>query len=125
MESLASFQSLSSMAVGPVLMMNWRRVATYFPAVERFIDKIDVDVVLQLVFGTRLGLSGLGLLSTLALSHVVWSIWKAVRNSIVGICYSKCSVPETTDLYDQIVEWVTQNPRFYSVATGQIVSRHE
>lgn len=109
------------MAIGPVLMMNWRSVVAYFPAVEQFIDSLDVDVVIRFILGTRLGLSGLGLVGTFLLLHLVWSAWTSIRKVALRWCYTKCSVPEGCSLYDQIVEWIVKNPRFHSVSTGQIV----
>lgn len=114
-------QSLSSMAIGPVLMMNWRSVVAYFPAVEKFIDGFDVDVVIRFVLGTRLGLSGLGLVGTLLLLHIAWTAWTAIRKLVLVWFYTKCSVPEACSLHDQILEWIVKNPRFHSVSTGQIV----
>ncbi|KAJ4405040.1 hypothetical protein N0V82_010384 [Gnomoniopsis sp. IMI 355080] len=120
MESLPSFQSLSSMAIGPVLMMNWRSIVAYFPAVEQFVNDLSVDMLLQLVLGTRLGLSGLGLFSTLLLAHFAYSAWRAVRTVALGYCYTKCSVSQNESIHGEIVEWITRNPRFQSISTGQV-----
>lgn len=109
------------MAIGPVLMMNWRSVIAYFPAVERFIDSLDVDVVIRFILGTRLGLSGLGAVGTVILLHLVWTAWTAIRSLALAWCYTKCSVPDGCSLHDQIVEWIVKNPQFQSVSTGQVV----
>lgn len=120
MESLPSLQSLSSMAIGPVLMMNWRSIVAYFPAVEQFVNDLSVDMLLQLVLGTRLGLSGLGLFSMLLIAHFTYSAWRAVRTVALDSCYTKCSVSQNENMYSEIVEWITRNPRFQSISTGQI-----
>lgn len=125
MESLPSLQSLSSMAIGPVLMMNWRSIIAYFPAVEHFINTLNVDVMIQLVLGTRLGLSGLGLFSTLVFAHFAYTAWTAVRKMALLYCYTMCSISQECSLHDNIIEWITRNPRFHAVSTGRIRIRYE
>lgn len=113
------------MAIGPVLMMNWRSIVAYFPAVEQFINNLNVEVLLQLVLGTRLGLSGLGLFSTLLLAHFAYIAWRAIRTLALSYCYTKCSVSESNSMYEEIMEWITRNPRFQSISTGQIKIKYE
>lgn len=113
------------MAIGPVLMMNWRSIVAYFPAVENFINTLNVDVLIQLVLGTRLGLSGLGLFSTLLIAHCAYSAWSALRTMALAYCYTKCSISQHIDLYDEVVEWVTRNPRFRTVSTGHITFKYK
>lgn len=125
MEALNSLQSLSSVAIWPVLMMNWRSIVAYFPAVERFIDGLNVDVLVQLVLGTRLGLSGLGLLFALALAHLAYSAYRALRDLAMLSCYTKCSISEHSTMHDHIVSWITRNPQFRSITTGEVVMRYD
>lgn len=113
------------MAIGPVLMMNWRSIVAYFPAVEQFINDVSVDMLVQLVLGTRLGLSGLGLFSTLLLAHLAYSAWRAARTLALGSCYTKCSVSQDNSMYEEILEWITRNPRFQSISTGRIKFRYD
>lgn len=125
MEAFSSFQSLSSVAVWPVLMMNWRSIVAYFPAVGRFIDGLNVDVLMQMVFGTRLGLSGLGILTSLALAHFAYSAYLALRNIALTTCYTKCAISEHSSMHDQLLEWIMRNPKFQSVSTGEIVMKFD
>lgn len=105
-------------------MMNWRSIVAYFPAVENFINNLNVDVLIQLVFGTRLGLSGLGLFSALLIAHFAYSSWTALRTMALAYCYTKCSISQEISLYDEIVEWVTRSPRFHTVSTGHITFKY-
>lgn len=125
MDALNSLQSLSSVAIWPVLMMNWRGILAYFPTVERFINGLNVDVLIQLVLGTRLGLSGLGLISTLALLHFSYSAYRTIQGLVLVTCYTKCSIAEGSTMYDQITDWITRNPRFRSVNTGQFIAKYD
>lgn len=125
MDALNSLQSLSSVAIWPVLMMNWRSILAYFPAVERFVDGLNVDVLIQMVFGTRLGLSGLGLLASLALAHLAYSTYRILRDVALATCYTKCSISENSNMHDQVVDWITRNPKFHSVNTGEVIVRYD
>lgn len=125
MDAFNSLQSLSSVAIWPVLMMNWRSILAYFPALESFVNGLNVDVLIQLVLGTRLGLSGLGLISTLALLHISYSAYRTIQDLALATCYTKCSVSEGSAMYDQITEWITRNPRFRSVNTGEFITKYD
>lgn len=125
MEALNSLQSLSSVAIWPVLMMNWRSIVAYFPAVESFIEDLNVDVLVRLILGTRLGLSGLGLLFTIALAHFTYSAYRTLRDLALVNCYTKCSISEDSSMYDHIESWITRNPQFNTVTTGEISMRYD
>lgn len=125
MSALNSLQSLSSVAVWPVLMMNWRSIVGYFPAVERFINDLNVDVLIQMVLGTWLGLSGLSLLLSLALAHSAYSTYKTVRDLALATFHTKCSISESSGMYSQVVRWITRNPKLRSVNTGRVIGRYD
>lgn len=125
MEAFSSLQSLSSVALWPVLMMNWRSIIAYFPAVERFISGFNMDVMIRMVFGTWLGLSVLGFLATVAMAHVAYSAWGIIRDLALLTCYTKCSISEDSSLYDQIMDWITRNPRFQLVNTGEVIEQSD
>lgn len=124
MEALNSLQSLSSVAIWPVLMMNWRSIVAYFPAVERFINNLNIDVLMQMVLGTWLGLSGLGFFACLALGHSAYSIYKTLRNLALVNFYTKCSITKNSTMYHHVVDWVNRNPKFQAVHTYKITVRH-
>lgn len=125
MDVLASLQSLSSMAIWPVLMMNWRSIVAYFPAFERFIDGLNVDILIHMILGTRLGLSGLSLLSFLALAHLTYSAWRTIRRLALVTCYTKICMSQSSPMFQQVVDWMTRNcSKFQYINTGQVSFNH-
>lgn len=125
MDALPSLQSLGSVAIWPVLAMNWQSILAYFPAVERFINGLNVDILIEMILGTWIGWSGLALLSALTLSHFAYSTWKTLRNLALVTFYTKCSIEESSSMHDQVLDWITRDSRFHTVSTNKLVLRYD
>lgn len=123
MDVSSSIRGLSSVAIGPVLMMNWRRIVAYFPAVERLIDGLDSEKLLHALLGTRTGLSMLGVLGSVVAAHFLHLAWNGAWRLVMGNFYTKCSLSEHSTLHDQVLSWVTKNPKFQSATTVKIMDR--
>ncbi|KAI7776807.1 hypothetical protein LA080_004463 [Diaporthe eres] len=123
MDVSSSLRGLSSVAIGPVLMMNWRRIVAYFPAVERLIDGLDSEKLLHALLGTRTGLSMLSVLGSVVAAHLVHLAWNSAWRLVMGNFYTKCSLSEHSTLHDQVLSWVTKNPKFQSATRVKIMDR--
>lgn len=123
MEVFPSLRGLSSVAIGPVVMMNWRRIVAYFPAVERLIDGMDSEKLLHALLGTRTGLSMLGVLGSVMAAHFLHLAWNGAWRLVMGSFYTKCSLSEHSNLHDQVLNWITKNPKFQSATTVKIMDR--
>lgn len=111
------------MAIGPILMMNWRRIVAYFPAVERLIDGMDSEKLLHALLGTRTGLSMLGVLGSLTAAHFLRLAWNAAWRVVMSSFYTQCSLSEHSNIHDQVLSWITKNPKFQSATTVKIMDR--
>lgn len=120
---VSSLKGLSSVAIGPVLMMNWRRIVAYFPAVERLIDGLDSEKLLQALLGTRTGLSMLGVLGSVVAAHFLHMAWNGAWSLVMRSFYTKCSLSEHSTIHDQVLSWITKKPKFQSATTVKIMDR--
>ncbi|KAH8757329.1 P-loop containing nucleoside triphosphate hydrolase protein [Diaporthe sp. PMI_573] len=123
MEVFQSLGGISSVAIGPILMMNWRRIIAYFPAVERLIDGLDSEKLLHALLGTRTGLSMLGVLGSLTAAHFVHLAWNSAWRIVMSSFYTKCSLSEHSNIHDQVLSWITKNPKFQSATRVKIMDR--
>lgn len=123
MDVIPSLRGISSVAIWPVLMMNWRRIVAYFPAIERLVDGLDSERILHALLGTRAGLSMLGLLSSLTAAHFLHLSWNAAWRLAMITFNTKCSLSEHSNIHDQVLSWVTKNPKFRSATRVKIMDR--
>lgn len=123
MDVFQSLGGISSVAIGPILMMNWRRIVAYFPAVERLIDGMDSEKLLHALLGTRTGLSMLGVLGSLTAAHFLRLAWNAAWRVVMSSFYTQCSLSEHSNIHDQVLSWITKNPKFQSATTVKIMDR--
>lgn len=123
MDVFPALSSLSSVAIGPVVLMNWRRIVAYFPAVERLIDGLDSEKLLHAMLGTRTGLSMLGVLGSVVAAHFLHMAWNGAWRLVMGTFYTKCSLSEHSNIHDQVLSWITKNPKFQSATRVKIMDR--
>lgn len=123
MDVFPALSSLSSVAIGPVVLMNWRRIVAYFPAVERLIDGLDSEKLLHAMLGTRTGLSMLGVLGSVVAAHFLHLAWNGAWRLVMGTFYTKCSLSEHSNIHDQVLSWITKNPKFQSATRVKIMDR--
>lgn len=102
---------LSSVALWPVLM-NWRSMVSYVPPLEHFVSQNE-DWVKDFIrnflaswYGALLGIA----LCTSLLSYLGHTVWKSLRAIVLSNWHTKCSIPIECPAYDQVYNWVKENP---------------
>ncbi|POS70763.1 hypothetical protein DHEL01_v210844 [Diaporthe helianthi] len=125
MDVFQSIGGISSVAIGPILMMNWRRIVAYFPAVEKLVEGLDSEKLLHAVLWTRTGLSLLGVLGSLTAAHLLHLAWNSVWRIVMSTFYTKCSLSEHSNIHDQVLSWITKNPKFQSATRVKIMDRSD
>ncbi|KUI72952.1 putative mitochondrial chaperone BCS1-B [Cytospora mali] len=98
------------------LLLNWRSIISFFPALESSLGGLDLDMerLIQSFLGTWCGFILVSILVITAMVQSIYWAWEFVSKTVLDTWYAKCSVATNSDMYEHILEWISLHPEFKS-----------
>lgn len=93
------------------IFMNWESISSsFFPIARCFTSQMDFQEHAQRFLGTWTGSLLAAAVLAAASLHILYNVWKIIRDFVLNSWSTKCSISENSVHYDRLVQWISKHP---------------
>lgn len=125
MDTFYSLGGLPSLAIIQ-LVMNWKTVASYFPALDRFIsEQVNVEDTVRRFLNTWTGYLIVGTFCIIVILQLLHKLWNQARFFVLRHWRVKYSISEEHDSYDRVLKWLANHSSSQNCPDFNVPPEHD